>query len=189
MFVHSKVLLVDDRYLIVGSANVNDRSFMGDRDSEIGVLLTDDTDTVQDGLMFGAEFPAGRTVRDYRLRTFRAFLGLDSDGADDADIIDPIVAFDTIWRDTARENRELLNKVFAHTPRDSITNFSDWTKKKDDYKKAFAAGTEQLIDPEQLTSYRGLLAEFPRKFLGDQESRSLAETFMETFPPTLDVAL
>ena len=37
--------------------------------------------------------------------------------------------------------------------------------------------------------YRGLLVEYPKGFLGDQKSRSLVETVMETFPPSLDVAL
>ena len=80
-------------------------------------------------------------------------------------------------------------EVFTHTPRDSITNFSDWTYLRDAYKEAFDTGTEQLNDPERLTKYRGLLVDFPRGFLGDQKSRSKIETFMETFPPGLDVAL
>ena len=47
--------------MLVGSANVNDRSFCGDRDSEIDVLLTDDTDTIA-SKMDGESFQAGRTV-------------------------------------------------------------------------------------------------------------------------------
>ena len=39
IFVHSKVVMADDKLLVVGSANLNDRSFVGDRDSELGVLL------------------------------------------------------------------------------------------------------------------------------------------------------
>jgi len=35
IYVHSKMLIVDDDYIIVGSANINDRSLMGDRDTEI----------------------------------------------------------------------------------------------------------------------------------------------------------
>ena len=48
--------------------------------------------------------------RDYRLRTFRGFLGLDEQGGDDA-IIDPIAAFDAIWKTTARDDRDLLTDV------------------------------------------------------------------------------
>ena len=53
------------------------------------------------------------------------FLGLDEGGADDAtSILDPIEAFGTVWKTTARKNRALLDEVYTHTPRDSITNFS-----------------------------------------------------------------
>lgn len=39
IYVHSKCLIIDDEYLLVGSANINDRSLIGERDSEIAVVL------------------------------------------------------------------------------------------------------------------------------------------------------
>lgn len=39
IYVHSKFMLIDDRYLIIGSANLNERSLAGDRDSEICASL------------------------------------------------------------------------------------------------------------------------------------------------------
>ena len=39
IYVHSKMLIVDDEYMIVGSCNINDRSMAGDRDTEIAVGL------------------------------------------------------------------------------------------------------------------------------------------------------
>lgn len=38
IYVHSKLMIVDDKYVIMGSANINDRSMLGKRDSEIAVL-------------------------------------------------------------------------------------------------------------------------------------------------------
>ncbi|KAJ3677188.1 hypothetical protein LUZ60_002912 [Juncus effusus] len=35
IYVHAKLMIVDDEYVIVGSANLNERSLAGDRDSEI----------------------------------------------------------------------------------------------------------------------------------------------------------
>jgi phosphatidylserine/phosphatidylglycerophosphate/cardiolipin synthase-like enzyme len=35
IYVHSKMMIVDDRHLILGSCNLNDRSLIGDTDSEI----------------------------------------------------------------------------------------------------------------------------------------------------------
>jgi phosphatidylserine/phosphatidylglycerophosphate/cardiolipin synthase-like enzyme len=34
-------MIVDDRVVIVGSANINDRSMVGERDSEIAVMIED----------------------------------------------------------------------------------------------------------------------------------------------------
>ncbi len=33
IYVHSKLMIVDDRFMIIGSANINDRSLLGSRDS------------------------------------------------------------------------------------------------------------------------------------------------------------
>lgn len=42
IYVHSKLLIVDDKYVITGSANINDRSMLGKRDSEIAAVVKDE---------------------------------------------------------------------------------------------------------------------------------------------------
>lgn len=42
IYVHSKLLIVDDRVVLIGSANINDRSMLGSRDSEIAVMVEDE---------------------------------------------------------------------------------------------------------------------------------------------------
>jgi phospholipase D1/2 len=42
IYVHSKTMVVDDLYAIIGSANINDRSLLGERDSELAVLVFDE---------------------------------------------------------------------------------------------------------------------------------------------------
>lgn len=39
IYVHSKLMIVDDRVVICGSANINDRSMIASRDSEIAVII------------------------------------------------------------------------------------------------------------------------------------------------------
>lgn len=39
IYVHSKLLIADDSIVICGSANINDRSLLGERDSEIAVYI------------------------------------------------------------------------------------------------------------------------------------------------------
>src|SRR5690606_29901487 len=40
IYVHSKLLIADDRVAILGSANINARSQLGDRDSELAVVIS-----------------------------------------------------------------------------------------------------------------------------------------------------
>lgn len=37
VYVHSKVMIVDDSVALIGSANINDRSLLGSRDSEVSI--------------------------------------------------------------------------------------------------------------------------------------------------------
>jgi phospholipase D1/2 len=41
IYVHTKVMIVDDLFALMGSANINDRSLLGERDSELAVLVMD----------------------------------------------------------------------------------------------------------------------------------------------------
>lgn len=37
IYVHSKMMIVDDTYIIIGSANINQRSMAGTRDTEMAI--------------------------------------------------------------------------------------------------------------------------------------------------------
>ena len=39
IYIHSKTMVVDDEVAIIGYANINDRSMLGNRDSEIAVII------------------------------------------------------------------------------------------------------------------------------------------------------
>lgn len=41
VYIHGKVCIVDDRLAIIGSANINERSQRGDRDSELASIIRD----------------------------------------------------------------------------------------------------------------------------------------------------
>jgi phosphatidylserine/phosphatidylglycerophosphate/cardiolipin synthase-like enzyme len=60
VYVHSKLVLVDDVSMVVGSPNLNDRSLLGIRDSEVAVLMRDTS--FVDSTMDGAPYRAGRCV-------------------------------------------------------------------------------------------------------------------------------
>ncbi len=68
IYVHSKLMIVDDKYVICGSANINDRSMMGKRDSEVGALI-EDTDLF-DSIQNGKPTKAGKYAFSLRKKIF-----------------------------------------------------------------------------------------------------------------------
>lgn len=74
IYVHSKLLISDDKTVICGSANINDRSLIGKRDSEIAVIITDEE--FEEGRMNGEPFPTGVFAGQLRRFLFKEHLGM-----------------------------------------------------------------------------------------------------------------
>ncbi|RIA93447.1 hypothetical protein C1645_735559 [Glomus cerebriforme] len=74
IYIHSKLMIVDDRFVICGSANLNDRSQLGDRDSEIAIII-EDKETF-DTFMDGKEYKASKFAYTLRCNLFKEHLGL-----------------------------------------------------------------------------------------------------------------
>lgn len=70
-------MIVDDRTVIIGSANINERSQRGDRDSELACIIRD-TDMI-DSTMAGKPYKVGRFAHTMRVRLMREHLGVDVD--------------------------------------------------------------------------------------------------------------
>ncbi len=73
VYVHSKLMIVDDRACVIGSANLNDRSLLGNRDSELA-LLVEDSQFVP-GVINKRACQVGRFASTLRQRLFKEFLG------------------------------------------------------------------------------------------------------------------
>ncbi|KIX01071.1 uncharacterized protein Z518_10137 [Rhinocladiella mackenziei CBS 650.93] len=77
LYIHAKCMVVDDRVALIGSANINERSMLGNRDSECAAVVRD-TDMVW-SRMNGQPYQVGRFPHTLRLRLMREHLGLDVD--------------------------------------------------------------------------------------------------------------
>eukprot|EP00124_Ichthyophonus_hoferi_P002946 Ihof_evm1s227 gene=Ihof_evmTU1s227 len=110
VFVHAKLIIVDDEVTIVASANFNDRSMLGDRDSELGVEVRD-TDRILSH-MNGQEVLVGRFAKEFRIRLWQEHLGLADEDLDRID--DPICdsTYYGIWMATAKANTQIYETVF-----------------------------------------------------------------------------
>jgi phosphatidylserine/phosphatidylglycerophosphate/cardiolipin synthase-like enzyme len=121
IYVHAKACVVDDVWLMIGSDNLNRRSWTHDSELSCSVIdTTRDERTPLDpaGLGDGAR----RLARETRLRLWREHLGRD-DG-DDGDLLDPVAGFDAFataaaaldaWHDGGRRGPRPQGHVRRHT--------------------------------------------------------------------------
>jgi phospholipase D1/2 len=77
LYIHAKMMLVDDHTAIIGSANINERSQRGTRDSEVAAVVRD-TELVNT-TMDGKPFKASKFAHTLRMRLMREHLGIDVD--------------------------------------------------------------------------------------------------------------
>eukprot|EP01062_Namystynia_karyoxenos_P073395 TRINITY_DN7019_c1_g1_i1.p1 TRINITY_DN7019_c1_g1~~TRINITY_DN7019_c1_g1_i1.p1 ORF type:complete len:945 (+),score=273.20 TRINITY_DN7019_c1_g1_i1:117-2951(+) len=167
IYVHTKLLLVDDARLIVGSANVNDRSMVGDRDSEIGVVV-DELQAQKEGkappevgTIDGRSCPVGQRIRRLRLHLWREHLcGDTEDESVLAQFQDPCAP--ETWeliRQRAEENTKIYETVFPGIPSDRNKTLED-TQRRVSEGRASRPG-----DEKQLEQIKGHLCTYPVSFL------------------------
>ena len=77
LYIHAKCMVVDDRIAIIGSANINERSMLGSRDSECAAVVRD-TDMMW-STMAGEPYLVGRFPHTLRMRLMREHIGVDVD--------------------------------------------------------------------------------------------------------------
>ncbi len=77
LYIHAKCMVVDDKIAIIGSANINERSMLGSRDSECAAVVRD-TDMLW-STMNGEPYLVGRFPHTLRMRLMREHLGVDVD--------------------------------------------------------------------------------------------------------------
>ncbi|KAL5109366.1 Phospholipase D1 [Taenia crassiceps] len=118
VYIHGKLMIVDDRKLIIGSANINDRSMLGHRDSELAVVVEEE---VGEG--------KGGVVADMRRRLMAEHLGVLSDHAKfswDPNLLHQPISdafFHGVWRKTALDNMNIFEEVFNCVPSNSAREY------------------------------------------------------------------
>uniref|UniRef100_A0A2K5RHI2 Phospholipase n=1 Tax=Cebus imitator TaxID=2715852 RepID=A0A2K5RHI2_CEBIM len=162
IYIHSKMLIADDQTVIIGSANINDRSLLGKRDSELAVLI-EDTET-EPSLMNGAEYQAGRFALSLRKHCFSVILGANA--RPDLDLRDPICDdFFQLWQETAESNANIYEQIFRCLP-------SNATRSLRTLREYVAVEPLATVSPplalSELTQVQGHLVHFPLKFLEDE---------------------
>ncbi|KAK1531639.1 hypothetical protein CPAR01_11288 [Colletotrichum paranaense] len=196
LYIHSKLLIVDDRIVVCGSSNLNDRSQLGYHDSELSIVM-EDTKRVP-STMDGKPYEAGWHATSLRRYLWREHLGLlpaqDLDGSQDPNARPPGHAENDpwdrdetwkfvedpmndelweMWTGNATRNTDLYRHLFHADPDDHIKTFDDY----DRYLPPKGVKAGHIFDQfmpaadarQKIDQIKGHLVWFPLDFLRDAE--------------------
>jgi phospholipase D1/2 len=94
LYIHAKIMVVDDRVAIIGSANINERSMLGSRDSEVAAIIRDTE--LLDSYMGGQPYKVGKFPHTLRVRLMREHLGIDTDCISEEELVSQMSDADSV---------------------------------------------------------------------------------------------
>lgn len=187
---------MDDRIVLCGSSNINDRSQMGTHDSELTIVM-EDTNTLP-SVMDGKEYQAGHHAATLRRMLWREHLGLlpaqDLDASKDPNAQPPIDSDNdwfegdewdkfvtdplsddlwNMWCSRATTNTEVFRGLFHADPDNVIKSFKDYEDFLPGQDRKQGHLFNQYMPAEdirrQLDKIKGHLVWYPLRFLEDAE--------------------
>ncbi|CAE8673743.1 unnamed protein product, partial [Polarella glacialis] len=167
IYVHSKAMVVDDEVAVIGSTNINDRSLLGVRDSEVNVILQDHGNSK--GHM------GGGCAANLRKALFAQHMGWSKAEVDSVYL--DCFSKETLseMRKIARNNTDIYEDLFGTLPSDKVRTWAEVVSLR---AKGFSESREAVGDvtrfPSELNAVRlqdvrGHLVEFPLDFLADED--------------------
>ena len=188
IYIHSKLMIIDDKTVLIGSANINDRSMLGDRDSEFAVIINEKQElknrkTGEKFIMNGkSNYNASNFAVEFRKTLMAEHLGISQN---DSILADPVSnQLYSLFLKRARNNTEIYHDLFACYPDDSFVNFQS-LKEAQEIKKLEKA--EDLLNKYNKLKGKiiGHIVEFPLLFLKEE---SLGTSFfsMENYVPEIN---
>lgn len=194
LYIHGKVLIADDKTVICGSSNLNDRSQLGIHDSELSIVMTDAKPLPSK--MGGQPYEAGHHAATLRRYLWREHLGLlppqELDASKDPNAQPPNVpnnpqkgdTFEFVadplsdqvwdmWTSRATRNTEVFRQLFHADPDNCVKNFDDYNKFLPPKGTKSGHIYDKMIPPNEirakLDEIKGHLVWMPLDFLKDAE--------------------
>lgn len=195
LYIHAKLLIADDKTVICGSSNLNDRSQLGAHDSELSIVMTDTRPL--ESTMDGQPYQAGYHAATLRRHLWREHLGMiesqELDASKDPNAQPPSVCMndeysgeewdfvadplgDAVWDkwcSQATTNTEIYRHLFRADPDDNIKTWADY----DSFAPRKTIKQGHLHDPhmpaelvrKEMDRIRGHLVWMPLDFLCNEE--------------------
>ena len=177
IYIHSKLMIVDDTTVILGSANINDRSMLGTRDSEFAVMIKERARL--DSKMDGKEFRAANFAHSFRVNLFAEHLGRDPK---DPILKDPLSdEFLKLVQNTAHNNTMIYRKLWRCYPDDTYISFNDLKEHKPPSTKEELDQLRSEYEKEK-GGIIGHAVEFPLHFL-EKENLGISFFSVENIVP------
>jgi len=165
IYVHSKLMIVDDTKVLIGSANINDRSMVGERDSEIAVLIEEEKQDYK--IMNGeSDYKAAKFAIMLRKKLMAEHLGIDSN---DPILDDPLSKeLFSLINSRAKNNAAIYHELFGCYPDDEYTTFNSI---KNSQKLREGKPPDELLNKYKKMKDQivGHIVEFPLQFLKDEK--------------------
>ena len=134
IYIHSKLMIVDDNKVLLGSANINDRSMLGIRDSEFAVIIKEKKQLInkkcnRNFVMNGDKNYRGTNfATNFRKELMAEHLGINPD---DPILDDPVgKELFSLIVSRANSNTGIYHNIFGCYPDDAYTNFELLKKAK-----------------------------------------------------------
>ena len=157
-------MIVDDLYVICGSANINDRSMKGSRDSEFAALIKEKRTEIN--TINGKKYKTAKFASSLRKAILSEHLGINKN---DKRLDDPVSdELHQLIKNTARNNTFAYHQIFGCYPDDCYTKFSMIPNKNTIQNKAQEEYLKKNYD-ENRHKIVGHIVEFPLHFLEDEE--------------------
>ena len=171
IYIHSKLMIVDDTKVLLGSANINDRSMLGTRDSEFAVIIKEKKELInkktnKNFVMDGnTNYKGANFATNFRRDLMAEHLGIQSD---DPILDDPVnEQLFTLIKSRAHSNTLLYHNIFGCYPDDDYTNYNLLKQakliKQQEKPEVLLNNYNQLKD-----NIKGHIVEYPLKFLKEE---------------------
>jgi phospholipase D1/2 len=182
VYVHTKLMIVDDLYALLGSANINDRSLLGSRDSELAVLVMDGKTHRADINGRGSNQPVRAFAHELRKDVWKKIFGITGGVRPASELAQAIEqpgspdSWKLIQR-RARANADLYEAAFPWVPRSWVINRQDekvpahilptWDDEKNalssplPYQEAFWVSKQFSTASSNLNQVRGFITALP----------------------------
>jgi len=177
IYIHSKLMIVDDTEVIIGSANINDRSMLGTRDSEFAVLIKENPSL--NIKMDGDDYNAANFAHSFRVHLLAEHLGLDPKNQILKDPLSDELL--NLVQNTAKNNTLTYRKIWGCYPDDQYLSFKElknWRKIKKDQTDD---ELRQIYNQEK-NNIVGHIVEFPLHFL-EKENLGISFFSVENIVP------